>query len=342
MGVALDEPTAHGRKRISHEDGDAAPEMPAGGWLPEHRAALLPHHPLTKRRYTIPTTVIQHAYRASRERVYARHTGLIFIGKTRYGKTTCAKAIRQYLLEEFPHIHVIVVAARSTLRPVAGHAYRVILESVKHVCAARADATLLLRNVVADVETALAAKGGDHFVMILDEVNLFGDEDIVSLLELGNLLELRGITMTVISFGQPGVAQRITSLQQQNKQQLIARFFRRPKSFVGCTGVDMLRDVLTYLDTGSEWPEGSGWSYTEFFFPQAYQRGFRFHRCAELIWQEMSAAMPDAEDGLNMEAITMTIDWLFLSLHRFDNEQFVLEAKDIQNAIDVSDLSWGS
>lgn len=338
---AANHPATDAPERISIDAVAAQPDMPVGGWLPEHRPNLIDRHPLMTRRYTFPTFVIEHAYRAIRERVYARRTGLVFIGRTRYGKTTCARAVRQYLLEEFPSAHVIVVAARATLRPASGHAYRVILESVGHVCAARTDATLLLRNVVSDIETSLAAKGGNHFVLILDEVNLFNQHDMGSLLELGNLLDLRGVTMTVISFGQPDVEHLITSLQEQNKRQLIARFFRRPKSFDGCTGVEMLAGVLTYLDTKSEWPVGSGWTYTEFFFPLAYQQGFRFHHYAELIWSEMSAATSDAESGVSMEAVAMTIEWLFLSLRRFDDGQFRLEAKDIKSAIDASDLGWG-
>ena len=341
MSAAHDQHATNVPERIRLDADVARLDIPVGGWLPEHRSNLIERHPLMTRRYTIPTFVIEHAYRAIRERVYARRTGLVFIGRTRCGKTTCARAVRQYLLEEFPSAHVIVAAARATLRPVSGHAYRVILESVGHVCAARTDATVLLRNVASDIETSLAAKGGNHFVLILDEVNLFNQHDMGSLLELGNLLELRGITMTVISFGQPDVEHLITSLQEQNKLQLIARFFRRPKSFDGCTGVEMLTGVLTYLDTKSEWPEGSGWTYTEFFFPQAYRQGFRFHHYAELIWSELSAATSDAESGLSMEAIAMTIEWLFLSLHRFDDEQFRLEVKDIKSAIDASDLGWG-
>lgn len=54
-------------------------------------------------------------YRSRRDRQlylsYARRTGLVFVGKTRYGKRTCALAVQQYLLQEFPRIHVIVVPA---------------------------------------------------------------------------------------------------------------------------------------------------------------------------------------------------------------------------------------
>ncbi|WP_241331786.1 ATP-binding protein [Burkholderia cenocepacia] len=314
--------------------------MPPRGRVDADRVGLLEHHPVVRRQYTVPTQMIQYAYQVSRERVYARRTGLVFVGKTRYGKTTCALAVQQYLLDEFPRIHVIVVPARSSLRPTDGHAFRVILESERHVCAARTDPDTLLRNVVSDVETALYAKGGDHFVLVLDEVNLFKQQDIVNLLELSNMLNMRHITMTVISFGQPDVEQLITSLQQQNKHQLLARFFRRPKSFEGCTSQEMLESVLNYLDEKSKWPEDSGWSYTEFFFPVAFSHGFRLKNYSEIIWNEMSSALPTLGNGLSMEAVAMTVEWLYLSLYQNDSESFVLQMDDIQSAIQASDSGW--
>ncbi|NTY39851.1 ATP-binding protein [Burkholderia diffusa] len=341
MNRSSSEPDAVSIGDCIGQERAAQPEMPPGGWLNEHRAELLDRHPMTLRRYTIPTPMIQNAYRLIRERVYARRTGLIFIGRTRYGKTTCAREVRQYLQEEFPRIHVIAVAARSTLRPIAGHVYRVILESERHVCAARADANLLLRNVLSDIETCLHTKNGDQFVMILDEVNLFDQHDLINLLELGNALDMRGITMTVISFGQPDIEERITSFREQNKAQITARFFRQPRSFDGCTGPAMLREILRFLDESSEWPEGSHWSYTEFFFPEAFRNGFRIHQNADLIWHEMFAAGPGTENQLSMEDIAMTVEWLFLSLHRHDCEGFSLAASDVQAALQASDMGWG-
>lgn len=111
------------------ETADNQPEKPPGGWTEEHRIELLGRHPLARRHYTIPTPMVQYAYQAIRERVYARRTGLVFVGKTRYGKTTCACAALQYLLQEFPTIHAIFVPARSSQRTNDGHVYRVILKS---------------------------------------------------------------------------------------------------------------------------------------------------------------------------------------------------------------------
>ncbi|TCG02305.1 hypothetical protein BZM26_00055 [Paraburkholderia strydomiana] len=223
---------------------------------------------MLRRTYTIPTPMVMSAYVVIRERVFSRRTGLVFVGDTRIGKTTCAAAVRDFLLDEFPGIHVTVASARTSSRPTNGHVYKVILEGEGHACAGRTDATKLLHNVVSDISTSLQQKGGDQFVLILDEVNLLLQSDMVNLLELHNLLKLRGICMTVISFAQPEVSNLISSLQEQNKKQIIQRFFRKPLKFKGCGSAEILHEVLEHLDEKTEWPDGSGWTYTYFSFPR--------------------------------------------------------------------------
>lgn len=312
---------------------------PNGGWRPEHRTGLLKKHPLLRRTYTIPTPMVQSAYAVIRERVFSRRTGLVFIGDTRIGKTTCAVATRDYLLDEFPEMHVTVASARTTARPTSGHVYKIILEGEDHACSGRTDPTKLMYNVVFDVCTSLQQKGGDQFVLILDEVNLLWQSDMVNLLELHNLLKLRGICMTVVSFAQPDVKDLITSLQAQEKTQVIERFFRKPIRFLGCGSEEVLKSVLDYLDEKTDWPEGSGWTYTDFFFPEAYKNKFRFGDYAGDIWSELRETVrPPKKIGLTMEAVVMTVEWLYLSLHDQDSSDFCITRKQISDAIKRSDL----
>jgi hypothetical protein len=307
------------------------------GWRPEQRVDLLSKHPLSRRSYTIPTPMVQSAYAVIRERVFARRAGLVFIGETRIGKTTCAVAVRDYLLKEFPEMHVVVASARSSPRPTNGHVYRIILEAVKHVCSTRVDGVKAMNNVIVDVCTSLEQKGGDQFVLILDEVNLLMQADMVNLLELHNLLKLRGVCMTVISFAQPTIHSLISALHAQNQNQLIERFFRKPMKFYGCESEEILMAVLEHLDDNTEWPEGSGWTYTEFFFPTAYKNKFRLQNYAGQIWTELLETV-EPNISLTMEAVALTVEWLCLSLHEKDDPDFVITREQILQAIVASDL----
>lgn len=68
------------------------------------------------------------------------------------------------------------------------------------------------------------------------------------------------------------------------ERQIIARFLSEPLAFDGRTSVEelkeILKEILKTFDEGTEYPEGSGWSYTRFFLPQAFEQGFRLQTYA--------------------------------------------------------------
>ncbi len=231
-----------------------------------------------------------------------------------------------------------MASARRSLRPKQGHTSRLILEGCGHVLANRTDPEVLLRNVILDVQTNLANLGGRQYVLILDEVNLCNETDLTELLEIHNILSLQGVKMTTISFGQPEVLNLISSLRQTEQNQIIARFFRKPIPFCSCNSEETLAKVLDSLDTNAEWPVGSGWTYTYFFFPRAFAKGFRLATYASAIWRAFKKALPDETRGFTMEAIALTINGLYIGMRGKDSADLILSDEDIVNALASADL----
>ncbi|VWB86576.1 hypothetical protein BLA6993_04115 [Burkholderia lata] len=304
----------------------------------ERREEMLANHPVVRGHYTVPTPMLVHAHEEARDRVWSRRTGVVFYGETRAGKTTCAKSVWDYLREEFNDIHITMASARQSLRPKQGQMARVILEGCGHGLANRTDPEALLRNVILDVQTRLASLGGDQYVLILDEVNLCNELDLTELMEIHNILWMKGIKMTTISFGQPDVLHLITSLLKTDKKQICARFFRKPIPFLCCNSQETLEQVLQCLDQDTEWPEGSGWTYTYFFFPRAFTSGFRIASYATAIWNALVDATPGGPSNFTMEAIALTINGLYISMRCKDRSDFTLSDEDIINAIEVADI----
>jgi hypothetical protein len=307
-------------------------------WLLNNREGLINAHPVARRDYVIPTPMIRLTYNVARDRVYARRPGVVFYGETRAGKTTCAKSIKRYLTEEFKNVYVTLASARSTPRPQAGHVWRLILEGSGHVCSQRKDPNLLLRNVVADVQICTHSKHGNQYVLILDEVNLLGESDLVNLLELHNALDLIGIRMTTISFGQREIIDRITALMAQEKQQIVARFFQAPQRFVACDSLDSLKAFLSYFDEKTEWPGDPSCTYTQFFFPRAFSCGFRFYKYSAKIWDLLSAGCLATNLECTMDFISLTIEDICLSLWREDHNDFVIDDEDIMAALQAASV----
>jgi hypothetical protein len=278
------------------------------------------------------------AHEEARDRVWSRRTGVVFYGVTRTGKTTCAMRVRDYLQEEFPKIFITMASARRSLRPKEGKMAQLILEGSGHLLARRTDPGLLLRNVIMDIQTNVANLGGQQYVLILDEVNLCNEFDLTSLLEIHNILAMREITMTTISSGQPEVLSLISSLRATEQDQIIARFFRKPIRFLGCASEETLKHVLGKLDEEAEWPEGSGWSYTYFFFPEAYEAGFRMSGCASAIWSGLVNATEGQPFGFTMETISLMIKGLFVATRGADRPGMILSDEAIETALKATDL----
>lgn len=322
----------------SNTAADQAPPEPKRPLSIAMRKELLSQHPVVTGEYTVPTPMLIQAHEESRDRVWSRRTGVVFYGVTRTGKTTCAESVRDYLQEEFPSIFITMASGRRTLRPKEGHMARLILEGSGHVLSGRSDPALLLRNLILDIQTNVANLGGKQYVLMLDEVNLCNEFDLTSLLEIHNLLAMKGITMTTISFGQPEVLSLINSLRATEQEQIIARFFRKPIPFIGCANEETLKDFLDKLDGRTEWPEGSGWTYTYFFFPEAYEAGFRMSNFASAIWSGLAGAAKEQPFSFTMETISLMVKGIYVGAMGADRAGMVLSDETIKTALEATDI----
>ncbi|MDH6151362.1 MULTISPECIES: ATP-binding protein [Paraburkholderia] len=311
---------------------------PVRSWSVERRDEFLPDHPVVKRRYTVPTPMLIHAHEESRDRVWTRRTGIVFYGEPRVGKTTCARSVMYFLREEFESIYITMASCRRSKNPREGLMSRLILEGSDHILAARSKPDDLFQTVISDILTNVSNLGGDQFVLILDEVNLCNESDLTELLQIHNKLEMKGVTMTTISFGQSTVLNLISSLRISEEFQIVARFFRKPIPFLSCNSEQTLAAVLQCLDEETEWPEGSGCSYTNFFFPKAFRAGFRLYQYANPIWNALVNASPRRTWGFTMESITLTVNGIYIGKSSSDSAGMVLSSEDIDNALSSADI----
>lgn len=305
----------------------------------QQRQILLNSHPVLERGYCLPTPMLEYTYRLVRDYVWTKRTGIYFYGTPRLGKSTCAEEIKFLINEEFPQAYVVLVSIVGTMRNSESHMFRQILEAEKHALADRTSPHVLLKNLKTDIIFQVHRRQGKQFVLILDEMHLLTDMDLQQLLVLHNALALEKIKMTTVAFAQPEILHRVTGLMTKNQRQIIGRFLSRPHPFKGCSSLQELLELLKGYDENSEFPENSGWSYTRFFLPEAYENGFRLYKFAASIWEKLCEAAGTKDgDSIPMEHLCLTIEHLLTASRRFDCATFTLSGEDIGNAVDASDL----
>lgn len=305
---------------------------------PSRYEALLESHPILEREYTLPTPMMQRTYGIVRERVWARRTGVVFHASPRMGKTRCAMAIKELIMTEFPRTHVTLLSVRNAVRPSGGHMYRLILEAENHALSGRPNTDRLFENAKADILMKTSLKDGSQFVLLIDEMQLLNNTDLQQLVCFHNALDLAKVRMTTISFAQPEIMHRRSALMTTNDRQIIARFLSEPVAFEGCTSMAELRTLLAAYDDASEYPEGSGWSYTRFFFPVAFAHGFRLANHVACIWSALSDAAGFGSNGMPMEHVCLTIEHLLLALRKHDCASFTISDEDAGLAVEAAQL----
>lgn len=303
------------------------------------RDRLLEFHPVLEREYILPTPMMERAYSVIRERVWARRTGAVFYASPRMGKTKCAKATKILLEEEFPKVYTTLLTARRISRPTDSHMFRSILEAENHVLSGRRSADTLFDSALGHIEIKTKEKGGKQYVLLIDEMHVLNDTDLQNLVSLHNALELKKIRMTTISFAQPEILHRRSALMASNDRQIIARFMSEPLHYNGCSSSADLRTLLVSFDLNSEFPEGSGWSYTRFFLPIAFSSGFRLASFSSEIWRRLVAAAGTGDTGaIPMEHTCLTIENILLAMRMQDCANLVLDTDDIDAAVHSSQL----
>ncbi|MDY7537857.1 AAA family ATPase [Undibacterium sp. 5I1] len=310
------------------------------GYTLAQRDELLMSHPIRQRTYTIPTIALERTYDLIRDRVWSRRTGVCFYGTSRVGKTVAAEYVEDRLKEEFETTFVSRLSAREAPRPKSnGHMPRLLLDARKHILAGRQKDEDLYRNAVTDTIMEVRRLKGALFVLIVDEMQLLSSHDLQQLLVIQNALAMEKIRSVTVSFAQPEIMERRTAMKATHQMQLIARFLSEPIAYEACTTVEELKVILEVYDVSSEYPINSGWSYTCFFLPQAFSRGFRLASYAPPIWQAVcDAAIHMGGDRVPMEHLSMTIEHILLAGYSNDSPNYILSKIDIELAVQASNL----
>lgn len=308
----------------------------------KERNELFSEHPVITKKYLIITPVITNTYSIIRDRVWMRSTGTFMYATPRMGKTTCARAIKILLEAEFPEIFVISFTAEVKRKLESGLFIDILqAENLAIVKSSRYKDTQ--RQLITHIQSKLFTKKGQQFVLMIDEMQKLGEEDLDMLATVHNRLEAIDIKMTTIGFAQPEILSTRTALQATGQNFLIARFLSEPIAFDGCATKSDLKEILESYDNVQYFPIDSDLTFTRFFLPYAFDKGFRMSAYSDEIWSGLVHASKQLSvDSIPMEHLSRTIEFLLVNGSKSDSPKFSFKKEDISNAIKASNLTYFS
>lgn len=264
--------------------------------LPCNKAA----HPVFSKRYVIATPAIDAFYNQIIRCVNYKIPGAITWALPRYGKTSAIRYCRQAVAAEYPNLPIYKIFCEKKTKSVESAFFSNVLEAVGHrypFSGRNEEKRSRLKNFL--VERAVAS---GHYMVILfvDEAQRLSITEYEWLRDVHDALDESDVKLIVFLVGQHELFNQKNVLNTTGQTHITGRFMVDELPFKGVISGD---DVATCLQCYDDFcfPTDSGWSFTRFFFPKAYENGFRLTTCASDVWAAFRDASLEANLGQQIE-----------------------------------------
>lgn len=262
--------------------------------------SLRDRHPLLMAAAVLPTAPVKEVARLVFDRAQRFRSSIAFWAHPLCGKSSCIYALEKLAPAQFP-----------------GSAFVVYEPSSKEVAAEGAliEDLLSIIDYEPRVHRSLAGKrdqllralyamsvSGRHLFLVIDEAQNLHVKDLGWLKRVVNWLNVHEIKVTVVLFGQS----QLCTMHQRfmaEMPDLTIRFMAELIEFRSLQDAADLRVVLKSCDEETEYPRGSGWSYTQYLWPCAHANGFRLANCASELYEAFRAQSAGTVDheGISMQ-----------------------------------------
>lgn len=300
------------------------------------RDAYWDKHPIITNDAKIATDAIRNAYALIKYDARKKRSAIAFAADPLSGKSFALEIIQRMLRRDFPdrgilayepwaktNTNVTDINRRQVwVPPSAGGFYESLLNAMGYQSKIQGSLEGKREQVRKAMRTL--ALPGMHLFFLIDEAQDLIEPEFCWLKQLiNNLARQHGIGVTVVLFGQRELIKIRDFLRIHARSDLDGRFTLKMYAFEKMLGVEPLKQFLKGGDSGSEFPEGTGLSYTNFLWPVAFSCGFRLVSQAENFWMALLACEPKSKTGNGIE-----MQWIAEALSEFAETTRKLDSPD--------------
>jgi len=256
-----------------------------GGLKMERPKLPLGTHPVEMGGYILPTMEVKRLMERLTRVVMNRLPGMIVYGRPRIGKTKSVELALNYLpMQIGEYFPILSTRCKSYRVPTEEKFFGDILSDFKFSFPAKRSPTAMRQQIV-----NLMLEQGERsklrrVMLVIDEAQRLTELQYNWLIDIYNDLDSEKISMTVICVGQSELIDRRTYFLETKKSQIIGRFMTNEHEFFGIRTLKEVEHCLMCYDEVSEYPENSGYTYTRYFFPEAFSKGYRLKQCAKEVF----------------------------------------------------------
>lgn len=223
-------------------------------------------HPIESGNFLIPTPQIQELSQTIQWWLENRITGAVIYGKPRIGKTSAMMLIGETLLKGVYNIPYFYMSAVQESKPSESSFYSNLLQAVNHPKPNNQNKAQK-RIQLLDYFLVIARDSQqDRLVLMIDEAQNLTEYHYDWLISLYNELYFRDVQLITFLVGQEQLNLQKQTFLEMGMAQIVGRFMVDSQEFYGIRSKHEIKEVLKAFDSKIEFPEGSGVSYTNYFF----------------------------------------------------------------------------
>lgn len=253
-------------------------------------------HPIDTGRYLISTSEIIRVSLEVIEWIDDRATGGIIYGPPRIGKSKMIDflmhALPLHFGENLPVYHIPSLHCKL---PNEGVFYDTLLKYVGHGIPHAGSPTAKRNRLFYYLLEKGEMSEQNHVILLVDEAQCLFELQYGWLIDIYNFLDIYHITLTVILVGQTQLFEQRSIFLETGAKQIVGRFMVNKFNFKGVETKQDLKKCLSGFDYDVEFPANSGWSYTRFFFPEAFEHGKRLENCADELFDAFKTIRQEAK-----------------------------------------------
>jgi hypothetical protein len=273
------------------------------------------------------------------DRLYARikrttlfRQGAYIEEVTGQGKTCAMEMIQKQLLVDFEGLACVSFNAKTNRFPAPRGFYKEFLSRMGYpkltgdTWDVRARATKKLE------ESAVQSPWGSVWLWI-DEAQALNSDEFLFLRDLQNDLRKVEADLIVILTGEePALSERLDQVKWNHSRSVPDRFAVERLKLDGYNVAD-LQALLAEMDR-AEWPQNSGITWTQFFFPKAFEAGFRALSQADSCMGALAdAKLLRGDDTCQARLLRHVLERFFLDNAQYDTSKMVIPVAAWENAV---------
>ncbi|KFC68260.1 ATP-binding protein [Massilia sp. LC238] len=265
----------------------------------EIRPVSFDEHPMTLKTYIVPTPTIDALVERVKKLIRLRTPGALIYGFPRFGKTYSIRYVISTLRADFPKSVFISFGCEKKKTPSEDAFFTNLLAAAGHRHLSGTNPKKR-RRLIEKICEMVDGSGYNWVVFFADEAQRLDVIEYEWLRDVHDDLERKGIRMLTLSVGQPQLLNVKSALRQSGQTQVVLRFMITEMRFDGLRSADDFATCLQAYDE-AEYPLGSCWTYTRFFFPTAWSAGLRLVDHAGQLWAAFHRAHRNAGFQFDME-----------------------------------------